>query len=44
MSAESAIEKLQIIAKEKEAEMETRGGNGIIEKKRSIRGITKSRA
>jgi hypothetical protein len=44
MSAESAIEKLQIIAEVREAEMEIRGGNGIVEKKRSIRGITKSRA
>ncbi len=47
MSAKSAIEKLQTIAREKEAHRSEhkwkRGGSKIVEKNRSRRGVKKSR-
>jgi hypothetical protein len=42
MSAKSAIEKLQRVAKERETQMKTRGGSESVEEKRSRRRIEKS--
>jgi hypothetical protein len=43
MNAKSAMEKLQIIAREKEAQMKARRGSKIVKKNKSRRGVEKSK-